>query len=379
MTTLHGDGRLEILPGNYITESGLDLPCPLDISNSGNVAIIKQLAKKTPSLVEQIELNLENYLYFFKDDSWRTLYAGGFIKVGKNIYNFFYLLSISAILSKLKDHEGFDKLLTGFQNPSSISSTIFEITMAGWCNERKISRSFVFSPPVTIGNKIKYPEFLWETTIGKIYCECKSANIIGTNIQQRFNRLFDEVKKSYKKANVSWPAPHRVDIDITGSAKNKVEERINSAIQKLASLYKQCSDSTGLKVQEGEVLVRFENKLIQPNKTNVLSAYEVIVETSPTEISFSNARYSLWMDVGKHWELAAKGLFHKAKKQLPLEEPAMIFIQVPSKIDTPINKITALLETGAHTPPIYWVGIVFPEELKTVWIKGQPFDHRILE
>lgn len=71
-------------------------------------------------------------------------------------------------------------------------------------------------------------------------------------------------------------------------------------------------------------------------------------------------------------------MFHDAKKQLPPEEPGMIFIQVPSQIDAPINKITTLLKTRAHTS-ICWVGIVSPEEVKAVWIKGQPFDHRIEE
>src|ERR1035441_8118143 len=193
-----------------------------------------------PNLKRLAEEQLDNYLKWFKASEWRTVYSGGMItgpeprgehnRIGSSIER---VLELTAKLESLQGFSGFGKLVSGLDNPSQISSTMFEVEVAAWCATRKAHNDISFSPPVEKRSGMKYPDFAWHATLGTLYCECKQLNTWQRKETHRANTLLSAVAQNMGDLEL-WPRGSRIEIQIRREFKGKSLERLKMIVARQA-------------------------------------------------------------------------------------------------------------------------------------------------
>jgi len=151
-----------------------------------------------------IDEHLDRYREWFPEAHWKTVYSGGMIGIPVserhgNSYDLAQMLNITAALESLTNYPGFQELLTGFRNPTQIAGTMFEVSVAGWCQGRAVTRGLELVPHVMVRNHSKRPDILWDTTLGRLYCECKSSHFFQQAVAKRAERFRDVADLEYKR------------------------------------------------------------------------------------------------------------------------------------------------------------------------------------
>jgi hypothetical protein len=357
----------------------LEISRILDLSRSADRQLLRDSAASAPSLLALIDSYLDEYLSLFQEPAWRTIYAGGMVSIPtypkhSQGFDLRYLLTIIAFLQRLKQYDGFEKLIAGLYNPTQVTATLFEVEVATWCAERAIAVSLIFSPPVSVRGRFKYPDFLWETQLGRLYCECKQGDSHEGKFGSRLRRLSGALDAAYK-SHEPWDSSFRLDVSLTAPATNGVERRIANVVAcAFAALH--VGQFCGLKFEDGEVsaVLRCREEPLSDEPDTIRTGY-MTVGTEPTEVAVKNAYFTLTMSVAKHRERATAGLLHEARRQLPLDQPGTVFIRL-NGVNAAQKKLLELLAHPAYerTP---WVA-VWASEIKAVWRIGQPFDDRLL-
>ncbi|MGK5095321.1 hypothetical protein WDW89_25325 [Deltaproteobacteria bacterium TL4] len=82
-------------------------------------------------------------------------------------------------LNNLKSFENFSSFSVGFNNPSQISATIFEVNCANFVFDRIKYKDIRFAPEFSVKGHIKKPDFIVTLSDDSILiCECKSMDSI---------------------------------------------------------------------------------------------------------------------------------------------------------------------------------------------------------
>ena len=197
-----------------------------------------ELMRDNPPLHELLTDNLEDYVRLFKEPDFLTLYQGGLLSIqGPNNVQFGLhfesLLGITDLLTRLEQYAGFQSLIEGFRNPTQIIATLFEVPGAAWCASRKLNQSLEFSPKVPVGGSIKRPEFLWHTTLGDLYCECKQENSVDNKATKRVQKLFEVMGKAYD-VNGPWDESFRLDLIVGHPARDGTNQIIEQLVREAA-------------------------------------------------------------------------------------------------------------------------------------------------
>jgi hypothetical protein len=356
------------------------LPRKLDLSKAEDSELLRQAAAGVPALADLVKEELPDFLRLFPEQHWRAIFPGGMLtvrtkgrsSVGLSIVE---MLRTTRALKKMAGYKGFEKLIAGFRNPTQVLATAFEVAVAQWCTERAVHICLEFSPEVSVKGRIKRPEFLWKTTLGNLYVECKRGEIFDNDFQTRLRRLSEICGDEYKR-HEPWDAALRLDVVIEGVARNNVERRLRQVVERAASA-----------LHAGRSEVRFEDGEIEA----VLRARQepprdlpggarlgcVLVGTEPTRIDAANSLYTLTMSLRAYRVRAAGRLLREARSQLPRHQPSAVFIE-SGDAEACRTKIVSLLGQPeyANTP---WVAVWGSGQLFSVWHQNQPFDHRLTE
>jgi hypothetical protein len=325
---------------------------------------------------------INDYIRLFPTQDFLTVYSGGLIGIqGKNNQQFGAnlksMLEITGKLVRLEEFPGFDSLLEGFRNPTQFSSTIFETNIASWCASRKICQSIEFSPAIAVADKVKHPEFLWRTTLGNIYCECKQENSLNNSVKRRIQKLFNDIGVLYEK-NSPWNEDYRLDIIIEHPARDGTSQILGRLIQRTALL--QQTGKACETIVEGVVTIKIVKKgEPTPDVRGCIQIHRQIIGSAKAEqIIGSNALYTLTMSVMKHRLKQFTDLIRDARTQMPKDGQGAIFIDIGgSKLFE--EKLHQLLSNPeyANTP---WISTWEGDQIKiAVYRRGQPLDHRLLE
>lgn len=359
----------------------INIPRELDLSLAADQKILREVSEHNAQLSSLIDNYLNQYLELFPEPHWRKLSWGASLLVPTGTRRTHHmelerLLRVTESLARLRNFPGFSKLVRSLWNPPQIAATFFEVDVAAWCANRAVTKSVEFSPEVRVRGGSKYPDFLWHTEIGSLYCECKRGTEFENAFVNRLNRLHKVLEIAYREYE-PWDRSFRLDLSITSSAKRGVEGRIKSVVAQVSAAFRQ-NNSPDAVFQEGEVtgvLRRIQDHpLLDELPVDTLSTGSVTVGSQPVGINDSHLRISI--SVAKHRANAAANLLREARRQLPAGSASAVFIQIGSGAFAR-DKIKELLVNPVYsnTP---WVGIWSEPRLEAVWRNGQPFDNRLL-
>jgi hypothetical protein len=359
---------------------GLQINRVLDLSLPSDQQELREAARNHPELLYLIEEYLAEYLSLFTEPDWHKIYSGGLLAVRVNPkhstgINFLQGLRLTKTLKKLSVYKGYSNLLAGFRNPTQIESTYFESTVACWCVERKTSLSIEFSPKVTVKGGYKYPEFLWHTELGDLFCECKRGNFLEGKLHQRISRLqsyLNEVYERYKP----WDSSLRLDVRCESGTTNKIQSRFKSVVAQASAALKG-GTYQGKIFTEGNVsavLQRRDEPFPQEREAMIVSMGEVgPVAKNLVEITY----LTLTMSLAKYRQDAVARLLRDARTQLPPDATSAVFIELGGAGAAQQRLLSLLGEPNYENTP--WVSIWSQGELAAaVWRNNQPFDDRIL-
>ena len=326
-----------------------------------------------------VDKHLDHYREWFPEAHWKTIYSGGMISIPVSerhgsSYELSQMLSITAAMENLTDYPGFQELIAGFRNPTQIAATMFEVSVAGWCQARAVTQALEFSPHVTVRNHGKRPDILWDTTLGRLYCECKSSHVFQQAIAKRTERFRDVADLEYKRH--VWPPSSRLDILLLGPALNGCEWRLKSVINTVSE--KAASDSwEDVESEAGEVRATLRCRVNDPPDLPE-SLRTGLIEVGPvaTRMAAENAYLTLTISVATHRQRAVAGLIQTAKTQLPDTETSMIFVE---SLGGPV--VRRRLEELILAPSFVNIPCIALWENDVphlTWRRGQPFDERLL-
>jgi hypothetical protein len=89
--------------------------------------------------------------------------------------------------------------------------------------------------PLTAGRAVAVrPDFLWQTTLGDLYCECKQLNMWQRTETQRASTLMSRAAEVMGDPQL-WPKDVRMEILIHGNFKGESETRLNEIVHQQAS------------------------------------------------------------------------------------------------------------------------------------------------
>lgn len=341
--------------------------------------------ERVPSLNSLVKEYLDDYLRWFKAPEWHLVYDGGLMsgpepggghsRMGSSIK---HLLEITAKLRLLQDYVGFEKLISGLDNPSQVGSTIFEIETAAWCTACHYHIGLVFSPLVSKSTGDKYPDFLWQTTIGDLYCECKQLNQWQRAETQRTSALMTVAAEAMGDPEI-WPKDVRMEVLIQGHFRGASENRLKAVVEQQSSEVRRGGHPSAFRDDTFTVEVRDRsaNPLGLPDS---LSIYQVQVGSVPVPLNNSrSAHLMVTKSIGMARAKALSGFVKDAKTQLPDAGPGGVFIELPSGIDIATQKLQEMLSQPAHQAVVWasiWTGGTLA---RAVWRNGQPFDARLVE
>jgi hypothetical protein len=338
-----------------------------------------------PRLSSLSQEYIHDFLKWFKAPEWHLVYSGGMMsgpeprgrspRPGSSIER---LLDITAKLRLLQGCSGFERLIAGLDNPSQVDSTIFEIEVAAWCTSCRYHKGLTFSPAVVKRTGVKYPDFLWETTLGNLYCECKQLNMWQRTETQRASTLMSRTAEAMGDAEL-WPKDMRMEILIHGQFKQGSEDRLRATVQQQTS-----EVSRGLRpspFQDDTFTVAVRDRSVNPlTLPDSINMYQVQVGSVPIQVNdFRNAHLMVTKSIGFARGRALRDFVKEAKKQLPDNGPGGVFIEIPSGIDAATQKLQEMLMQPAHHA-VAWASIwIGSTPARAVWRDGQVFDARLID
>jgi hypothetical protein len=233
------------------------------------------------------------------------------------------LLELIGDLDSMAGCDGFKELIAGFRNAPQFRSTIYEARMAKWCLSRVVTQSLRFGPVVPTNRGPKKPDFLWETSLGSPYVECKQASAYENSVQKRLNRLFAAATAEYAKYPLD-DATLRLDLSVGSRIANGVEGRVRAAVGKLC-----LAGVSGQVVEVGEISGVINSRLVRfPPDPETVRKYEITVGTVPTKLDAENAHITMALGMGRFREQLVARLVRQARQQLPDDGIGVVFIDL---------------------------------------------------
>lgn len=339
-----------------------------------------------PTLAVLADENIiDNYLKWFRAPEWHMIYSGGMVagpeprgqntRHGSSIDS---LLAATVKLGWLEDYAGFGTLISGLDNPSQISSAIFEIDAAAWCATRQHTKGLTFSPEIVRSAGIKHPDFLWETTLGDLYCECKQLNTWQRTESQRIAALASAAFEVMGDPEL-WPNEVRIEILIYGRFKAGAKDRLKAIVRQQSA-----EARLGIipdQFQDDTFTVAVRNRSDEPfTLADSMTVRIMQVGSVPVPLHDpGSAHLIVTRSMGFARVRALRDFVKEAKQQLPEGGPGGIFIELPSGVDIAAQKLEEMLGQPAHHAVVWasiWTG---GNAARVVWRNGQPRDARLIE
>jgi len=314
--------------------------------------------------------NLESYARYFPAEQLAII-SGGNVRFGRQGYQLLDLLELIGDLDSMAGYDGFEQLIAGFRNAPQFRSTIYEAKMAKWCLSRAVTRSLRFGQVVPTNRGPKKPDFLWETSLGSPYVECKHASVYENSIQKRLRRLFAVATAEYAEHPLE-DATLRLDLSVGSRIANGVDGRVRTAVGQLCRAG--VSDQV---VEVGEIsgVVRSRAAPFPPGVETV-RVYQITVGTVPTKIDAENAHITMDLGMGRFREQLVARLVREARQQLPDDGVGVVFIDLGAT-QAVAEKLKSLMGSSAYqrTP---WICVsVGQVPVQAMWQNGQPLDGRL--
>lgn len=362
-------------------EPELHIPRILELEKSEDQAALLAAAAVRPELHALIETTLHDYLRWFTAPEWQRIYSGGLVSspstaggAGRSGFGIQFLLEATARLQELQRYAGFDRLLSGLRNPTQISATMFEIAAAAWCTQRETHRGLVFSPAISKVSGVKRPDFLWETSLGDLTCECKEAG----QWEQQESRTIGHLREIGAAALTEaggLPDGLRVDITVDGPLSAAYERQLSTLVREVVAAHQ---GGSSVRMSDRPFAAIVMSREAEPERLpDSMIAGQMTVGTKPTQLTPQNGFLTVSRSLAATRARRVRDLVKQAKRQLPDGAPSAIFIQIGGA-ESAAAQLEQMIGHPAHQAIVWaatWTGLV-PQH--AIWREGQPFDQRLL-
>jgi len=359
---------------------GLPISRILDLSIPADQRYLREAASSHPELLSLIEEYVDEYLSLFPQLDWRRVYSGGMLSIPTTrkhsiSFDLLQMLRLAKSLKKLTPYSGYEKLVSGFRNPTQINSTYFEAVVGSWCVDRDVSVSIEFSPEVTVKGKCKRPDFLWHTRLGNLYCECKRNNLLESKLNARVEKLLSWLSMIYEEYG-PWDASLRLDVRFERGSTNRIRDRFRTVVAQASAALKDGTHA-GQTFREDDVsaVLRCRNEPVPQERESIQAS---IAKVGPVAQNLAEATHlNLRMSLAKYRQESVGRLLRDARTQLPPDSPSAVFVELGG-YEAAQQKLQRLVGRPAYasTP---WVSLwVHGEISSAIWQNGQQFDDRLL-
>ena len=235
----------------------------------------------------------------------------------------------------------------------------------------------MFSPDVVKANGVKHPDFLWQTELGDLYCECKEAQQRERDETKRLQRLGDVASDALEDVDV-WPEDLRIDIMISGSLGRNPETRLQALVRTVAFDVARGRPPKG-EIVDGAfaatVMARAEPRDL-PRDCQLVG--RIRVGTKPVRVDPENSPVTVARSLEGTRAKLVTDLVKAAKRQLPESGPAGVFVQMGGA-DQAAARLRETLAHPAHQGVVW--ACVFTDGVArhAVWQNDQCFDGRLLQ
>lgn len=351
----------------------------LDLSSAADVDYLKAAAESNAELRPLIDEYLDDYLRLFPDARNRMIYGAGEMTIWRNgkaqiSSDILRALKLTQTILKLRPYKGYQKLIKGLKN--EFPSTFFEITVAGWCVERRIFADIEFSPEVEVKGNKKYPEFLWKTDLGQLYGECKRLDLNSGRTTKLANRLLATLNTEHQNQG-PWPDDLRLDFLLQPGTSNNADKNFKRLMAEASDLVKQGS-YIGTTLSSNNVSVDLCKRGSQPSsRGESITVGTAVVTTVATRLTDAII-LSLNLSMTGAYRRAVVRLLKEARTQLPPYEKSAVFIDMLGS-HTPQKTLGEILGQPAYenTP---WVSLWHHDKpVSATWRDGQLFDERLMD
>ena len=347
----------------------------LSLDNSEDARILRHVVSAIPDLAVAVQDNLEDYLRLFPEHYWRTLYDGPVVAVPVGpqqlvAYELAYLLQVVGWYKSLLSWEKATDIIGQLRNPPQIPSTFFEIETAAWCSARASTRSMEFFPEVSRNGRVTRPDYMWRTTAGDIYCECKRSS----DFEDRFRRRLNSISTFLDRA-VTPVIPDGLRLDFAVERTSGAEDSLQRLLHNVER-----QGEPGSHFVDGHVSVTVATRgsAAPPNDAMSYRTSTVPVSTSFVRAGPEGATHTLQVRATGYWQTVTTRLIRDARTQLPNDECGAVMVSLPSvaAAEAAKQKAEALIAQPAYvnTP---WIALWAQGGATAVWRNNQPFDGRL--
>lgn len=287
-------------------------------------------------------------------------------------------MTLTQTLLRLEQVPGFPELLEQFGNASQIGSSIFEARAAGWCMERRVARSLEFFPTIqTRRSSRARPDFLWHTSVGDLYCECKVGEILKARARTRLERVFGLLIQSYNRYT-TWHEELRLDVRLNGTSTNVSTRELDAVVDEAWDAASGTGGTQWSCVREN-IEARFSPraKPFEQSRDELVMG-STSVGTEP--VSVLPAGYlTLAMPLGGFRQRMITRLIGQARRQLPEEgSKGAVFIELSSTGGCRAKLESLLAQDEYSRTP--WISLWRRGTLvSATYRENQPFDGVLLE
>jgi hypothetical protein len=376
-----GDARLVVPPQgrlqfDHAPQDELPVRRVLDVSRRRDRQLLRAIAAAKPHVQSLIDAQLMAYLRFFPWPQWQQIRAMGTVVVARGArdqlaVDLAQLLRLTSVLATLEALEGFGDFVRQFRNPAQFEATAFEALMARWCVTRDVTTNVALAPQVTSGTTTRCLDFLWQTRVGDLLCECKRSEFVDSAPYHRLQRVGDVVRDRLR-FSMPWAENQRLDVWFEGSVRNGYEGRIRTAFDEL--LRARCP--LGVTFDRDDVRIRLAPRGSAPSWQGEYVTQGLLTSDVATEFEGAECDAYLGLPVSQLRSWAARHLLQQARTQLPANRTGAIFLNLPDSNAAQKRVRTLLAQPQYGRTP--WIAIFTGAELRAWWQEEQPFDGRLL-
>jgi hypothetical protein len=332
--------------------------------------VLRQAILDDAGTADDIADLIEDYAILFgRHPDWLRVYSGGLTTIGRELVD---LLTVSKRLMNLRTYGRIDHFLAGLATTEQVNATLFEILIGDWLTTREVHRGLIFEPAVSKGNSIKHPEFLWSTSQGDLYVECKTASSFLTAKTRSLGRLMKSAGDAYEQSD--WPDNSRVDITIERAALNGCDRRIAAVLRQLAQV------EMGTSIKNGEVVAMLSSRGqdLMKRRGYLINSLITVGQT-PTLLGPTSSHLTIALPIRKAADRQLRSLIKEARRQLPDDGYSAIIVEASQRsVDTFLDAARQLVGQPEYkATPI--LGIFDGQRLHITSRSDSPFDGDFLQ
>lgn len=252
-----------------------------------------------------------------------------------------------------------------------------DTSCARWCTRRVLHRGLEFSPTLHRSNGIKYPDFLWDTGPGVLYCECKKAETFMRREAVRLNALCAAATDALGDLE-TWPSNVRLDIVLTPPIVNKTEAALRRVVKDMAVRVRG-GELVANVVESGFTACVSSGADQPPVVRDALRVFNVRVGSEKAVLlDVTSAYVSLAVPANQARARALKSLLREARTQLPEDGPGAVFLDLPAVANDQGEALFSVL-MNLSSDTVRWAAqCVGDLPTHAAWRPGQVFDGRLV-